>query len=291
MQLPLMTDAITLSGRESKVIVTDYAYGSASRMLYSTAQVFFAGVIDSRDVLFMYGNVSQSHEFGLALPPASSTSPQLFTTTPGSSVGLFGNMTVFSFTAPFSPGLVTVFESATQLILFADTPTAASFFAPTISSASSTDPHKNYWGIGTNDTILIGGPYLVRSASLSSNTLDIRGDLNLTSERNGSDIIIVAPAHVTSATWNGQKIALQAAFTSANDSSLVLKGTIPPAAGAQANVQVPVLSNWKFSDSLPEISRSFNDSDWTVANHTTTNIPFPVYYGDGRILYGCDYGL
>jgi hypothetical protein len=28
-----------------------------------------------------------------------------------------------------------------------------------------------------------------------------------------------------------------------------------------------------------------------VANHTTTKIPFRPYYGDGRVLYGCDYGL
>ncbi|KIK65261.1 glycoside hydrolase family 35 protein [Collybiopsis luxurians FD-317 M1] len=293
LHIPLMTDVITLSGRESKVIVTDYAYGSSSRMLYSTAQVFFAGVIDSRDVLFLYGSTSQSHEFALALPGASSTSPSVFKAASGSSFGLSRNMTVFSFTAPFTPGLVTVFESATQLILFADTPTAGGFFAPTIASPSSTDPHKNFWGVGTNDTVLIGGPYLVRSASIGSgsNTLEIRGDLNLTSEREGSEVTIVAPAHVTSATWNGQPIALREPLASGSRPSLVRKGTIPPPANAQAQIQVPKLSNWKFSNSLPEISKSFDDSDWTVANHTTTNIPFPMYYGDGRILYGCDYGF
>jgi hypothetical protein len=42
---------------------------------------------------------------------------------------------------------------------------------------------------------------------------------------------------------------------------------------------------------LPEIQSSFNDDSWTIANHTTTNIPLKPYYGDGRILYGCDYGF
>jgi len=51
-----------------------------------------------------------------------------------------------------------------------------------------------------------------------------------------------------------------------------------------------VLSGWKFNNSLPEILSSFDDSEWEVANHTTTNIPFPMYYGDGKITYGCDYG-
>jgi hypothetical protein len=40
---------------------------------------------------------------------------------------------------------------------------------------------------------------------------------------------------------------------------------------------------------LPEIRSGFSDANWTPANHTTTKIPFKPYYGDGRVLYGCDY--
>ncbi|KAJ3919581.1 glycoside hydrolase family 35 protein [Lentinula edodes] len=294
LHLPLVTSAITLSGRESKVVLTDYAYGAKSRMLYSTAQVFFSGSIDSRDVLFLYGDASQSHEFGLALSGFSS-SADVFTATNGTSVGLSEAITVISFSAPFSPGLVTVFESDTQLILFADTPTASMFFAPTISSSTSIDPHKSYWSIGTNETVLIGGPYLVRSASIASDSriLNIRGDLNLTYQSNGTKIIIVGPARITSATWNGKQIDLRAASGTSqrHTPSIVLMGTIPAPNGAQVAVKVPTLSGWKFRNSLPEISKTFDDSSWTVANHTTTNIPFPMYYGDGRILYGCDYGF
>ncbi|KAF5364850.1 hypothetical protein D9757_011273 [Collybiopsis confluens] len=293
LHIPLAGDVITLSGHESKVIVTDYAYGSRSRMLYSTAQVFFAGVIDSRDVLFLYGSTSQSHEFALTLSGVSSSASRVFSTTPGSSLGLPKNTTVFSLKAPFSAGLTTIFESSTQLILFADTPTAESFYAPTISSSASSDPHKGYWGIGTNETVLIGGPYLVRSASISSgsNVLEIRGDLNLTFEsERGTGVTIVAPAHVTSAIWNGQTITLPKAQTLGSQSTLVRNGVIPPLPiNSHADIQLPSLSDWKFKDSLPEITKSFDDSEWTVANHTTTNIPYPSYYGDGRVLYGCDY--
>ncbi|KAJ4481275.1 glycoside hydrolase family 35 protein, partial [Lentinula aciculospora] len=292
LHLPLVTSNITLGGRESKVILTDYTYGVNSRMLYSTAQVFFSGVIDFRDVLFLYGDASQSHEFALSLPKIP-PSTGVFTATSGPAIGLSEDITVFSFSAPFSPGLFTVVESTTHLILFADTPTASTFFAPTLSSSSSTDPHKNYWGIGTNDTVLIGGPYLVRGASIDpgSNILDIRGDLNITSEFDETSITIVAPAHIRSAIWNGQHIALQSASGTSHRSSMVFKGTILASYYAQVDVKVPTLSEWKFSDSLPEISRIFDDSSWVVANHTTTNIPFPMYYGDGRILYGCDYGF
>ncbi|KAG6846174.1 hypothetical protein H0H93_015597 [Arthromyces matolae] len=51
---------------ESKVILTNYAFGS-SRLVHSTAQVFFAGTIDRRDILFLYGNASQEHTVALTL--------------------------------------------------------------------------------------------------------------------------------------------------------------------------------------------------------------------------------
>ena len=57
-------------------------------------------------------------------------------------------------------------------------------------------------------------------------------------------------------------------------------------------VVVPKLTGWRFKDSLPEVNDdTFSDVDWTLANRTTTNIPVKPAYGDGRILYGCDYGL
>jgi hypothetical protein len=57
------------------------------------------------------------------------------------------------------------------------------------------------------------------------------------------------------------------------------------------SISVPGLKDWKFADSLPEVRSDFNDANWTAANRTKTNIPFKPYYGDGTMLYGCDYGL
>ncbi|KAJ3976779.1 glycoside hydrolase family 35 protein [Lentinula raphanica] len=292
LHLPLVTSKITLSGRESKLVLTDYAYGVNSRMLYSTAQVFYSGVIDSRDVLFLYGDVSQSHEFALSISGSVSSIAD-FDVTSGSSIGLSSDITVFSISAPFSPGLTTVFESSTTLILFADTLTASTFFAPTISIPNNTDPHKNYWDIGTNESVLIGGPYLVRSASIASGVLEIRGDLNITSSSKQLNITIIAPTHLSSATWNGRHIALRtpSSTSRANIDSIVYEGLLILSEEEHMKIEVPILSGWKFRDSLPEISSTYDDSSWIVANHTFTNIPFPMYYGDGRILYGCDYGF
>ncbi|KAJ3775849.1 glycoside hydrolase family 35 protein [Lentinula raphanica] len=292
LHLPLVTSKITLSGRESKLVLTDYAYGVNSRMLYSTAQVFYSGVIDSRDVLFLYGDVSQSHEFALSISGSVSSTAD-FDVTSGSSIGLSSDITVFSISAPFSPGLITVFESSTTLILFADTLTASTFFAPTISIPNNTDSHKNYWDIGTNESVLIGGPYLVRSASIAPGVLEIRGDFNITSSSKQLNITIIAPAHLSSATWNGRHIALRtpSSTSRANIDSIVYEGLLDLSEEEHMRIEVPILSGWKFHDSLPEILGTFDDSSWIVANHTSTDIPFPMYYGDGRILYGCDYGF
>ncbi|KAF9073660.1 glycoside hydrolase family 35 protein [Rhodocollybia butyracea] len=279
LQIPLVAPTITLSGRESKVLLTDYPLGSGSTLLYSTAQVFFAGVIGGKDVVFLYGPSAQAHEFALKLSGATTRTSSI-TFTSGSTKGLTGNQTIISVASGFS-GVATISESATQLVLFADSVTAGTFFAPVI-PASSGD-FKNYWGLGTNESVLVGGPYLVRNASITGNVLALRGDLNITTGSAKTSLVIVAPTSITSVTWNGAKIT-----ATPSKGSVVFDGSIPAAAHT---VTVPKLSGWKFNNSLPEILSSFDDSTWTVANHTTTNIPFPMVYGDGRITYGCDYGF
>jgi hypothetical protein len=54
---------------------------------------------------------------------------------------------------------------------------------------------------------------------------------------------------------------------------------------------VPELEGWRYADSLPEIRAGFDDKSWTMADHRETNAPEKMWYGDGRVLYGCDYGL
>lgn len=286
LQIPIVVPAITLGGREAKLIVTDYSFGSKSKVSYSTAEIFYAGVLDGRDVLFLHGNSTQAHEAALALtgtnkaaviPPASPL--QLIH---GNAKAPSGT-TIISITPGFG-GLTTVWDSDTQLILFADTDTATTFWQPVLAGKDS-DPLKNYWSIGTNTSILMGGPYLVRGATLTGSTLALRGDL-----KEDVKLTVVAPRSVRSITWNGQHVSIDAAASSSVTQFGGFVGQLR-ANPALQSIRIPKLSNWKFKDSLPEIQSSFDDSSWTIADHTTTNIPLKPYYGDGRILYGCDYGL
>ncbi|KAJ7810575.1 galactose-binding domain-like protein [Mycena leptocephala] len=273
-QVPIVVPAITLGGRESKLVLADYSFGS-SKVGYTTAQVFYAGNIGGRDILFLYGNSTQAHEVRLALTGTSNKAHQtqspLITFTPSA------NQTIVAFQAGVT-GLNTVWDSNTQLVLFADSATATTFWAPVVPGKST---FGNYWAIGSNSSVLVGGPYLVRNATISGSRLALVGDLNTT-----VPLTVVVPSAVKSVTWNGASVRLTAGVTATGG----FTGTLAPRTAAKT-VVVPKLTGWKFMDSLPEIGPTFDDSAWTVANHTTTNIPFKPYYGDGRVLYGCDYGF
>ncbi|KAF7307730.1 Glycoside hydrolase family 35 protein [Mycena kentingensis (nom. inval.)] len=275
-QVPLVVPAITLGGRESKLVISGYSFGG-SKVDYTTAQILFAGKIGARDVLFLYGNSTEAHEVRLALTGTRSTVHQstsaLITRTTST-----GGTTILAF-QPGLTGLSTVYDSTTQLVLYADYKTAATFWAPVIPGTSA---FPNFWSIGSNSTVLVGGPYLVRGATISGSTLALTGDLNVT-----VPLTIVAPPSVRSVTWNGASVRVTAGVTSTAGG---FTGTLAPRS-AVASITVPKLTGWKFMDSLPEASATFDDSAWTTANRTTTNIPFKPYYGDGRVLYGCDYGF
>ena len=266
--LPQKTGTTVLNGRQSKLIIVDYPFGASSSVLYTTASVFFAGTIGTRDVLFVFGDADQSHELALTLKGArgTHTTDSRFTfsnTSAGTIVSI----------APGAAGLVTLWDSDAQLVLFADPITAATFWAPALPGSAS-DGLGSFWQFGTNSTLLVGGPNLVRNASLSANgaTLALRGDLNAS-----VPLTVIAPPSVRAVTWNGAGVRVR------SDGQGVLHGSLTQKV---TGVSVPALTGWKFADSLPEIQAGFDDSDWVIANHTSTNINQKPLFGDGRVLYG-----
>ncbi|KAI1789917.1 glycoside hydrolase superfamily, partial [Ganoderma leucocontextum] len=289
--LPQITESIALNGRQSKLVITDYTFGTHGALLYTTASVFFAGTIGTRDVLFLYGSADQSHEFAfkatgtgtrttssrIQFPPSPTTDD--FTTTVAVLPEKSGSG---------SAGLLTIWDSDAQLVLFADPVTAATFWAPAIRLPTPTPAGnpvrglESYWQFGTNTTVLVGGPHLVRNATLSRDkdgtTLALRGDLNAS-----VPLTVIAPPSVRAVSWNGKPVTVQ------SDGRGVLSGRLVRSVDVES-VRVPKLEGWRFRDSLPEVQRGFDDSEWVVANHTTTNIFLKPVLGDGRVLYGCDYG-
>ncbi|KAM5541250.1 hypothetical protein V8D89_005179 [Ganoderma adspersum] len=263
--LPHTTGSIALNGRQSKLIITDYTFGANGSLLYTTASIFFAGTIGARDVLFLFGDADQSHEFAFALTgedaSARSTSSRL----------QFANSST-------AASVTTV--AVAPAVLFADPTTVATFWAPAVKSATASTVQglESYWQFGTNTTVLVGGPYLVRNATIEGSTLALRGDLNAS-----VPLTVVAPPAVKQVTWNGERVDVR-------EEGAFLTGQLTQSASV-GEVRVPAQAGWKFGDSLPEIQSGFDDGSWTVANRTTTNIEVQPLFGDGRVLYGCDYGF
>ncbi|KAI0632367.1 glycoside hydrolase superfamily [Trametes polyzona] len=284
--IPQTTEGIALNGRQSKVIVTDYTFGARSSVLYSTASIFFAGTIGGRDVLFLFGDSEQSHEASIIFTGngtrIQSAHAGFASTSDAQQPPI---VTIF----PGVTGLVTIWDSDTQLVLFADTTTAATFWAPPIrqETCETVSGFENFWQFGTNTTVLVGGPYLVRNATLDDNghTLALRGDLNASVA-----LTVIAPPSVQAVTWNGQRVDDLRAATAPHGHGGFLTGHLNPRASIKG-IQTPKLTGWKYADSLPEVKPGFDDSKWVVADHTTTNITHKRMFGDGRILFGCDYGF
>ena len=252
--------------------MTDYAFGANGRVLHTTATVFIATTIGTRDVLFLTGDVDQSHEIALVLTGRNSTRTRDVHVA-FSDAG--NNTTLVTVHTRRAPGLITLWGSDEQLILFSDPTTAGTFWAPPIRAPTpDTVPGlENFWQFGTNTSVLVGGPYVVRNATIERGTLSMFGDLNAS-----VPLTVVAATSVARVTWNGVHIPVH------SDGRGVLTGrlTQSPASG---RVKVPKLAGWKFKDSLPEIGAGFDDSNWVVADHTSTNITQGMLFGDGRVLY------
>ncbi|KAH9891918.1 glycoside hydrolase superfamily [Cubamyces lactineus] len=280
LDIPQHVPDISLNGRQSKVIVSDYTFGASGSLLYSTAPIFFAGTIGPRDVLFVYGESDQSHELSVELRGSGAriNSKRVLYTESRDAI-----TTISISPQPGWNGLLTLWESSTQLILFADPTTTATFWAPPVRAPTkNTVPGlETFWQFGTNTTVLVGGPYLVRNATLEDGgrVLAIRGDLNAS-----VPLAVVAPESVKSVTWNGARVSVRTTGTGMLSGRLNVSPKIK-------QVKVPQLKGWKYADSLPEVKDGYDDSNWVVADHTSTNITIPPAFGDGRVLYGCDYGF
>ncbi|THU87854.1 hypothetical protein K435DRAFT_803962 [Dendrothele bispora CBS 962.96] len=162
------------------------------------------------------------------------------------------------------------------LLLIADYLAAKRLWMPSIVGPGM--DHSEYVDISATTPLLVSGPYLVRNATIEGKTLSLWGDLET-----DTTMTVFASSHVDEVKWNGQTLSLSPTEWGALSAQLT---------GPRVSVDLPDLGSldWRFADSLPEISPSFDDSSLTPADHTNTTNKFPPYYGKPWILYADDYG-
>ncbi|MGY4719196.1 beta-galactosidase [Naumannella huperziae] len=128
---------------------------------------------------------------------------------------------------------------------------------------------QRFWVLPADDgPLVIEGPDLVRSATLSA------GRLTLTGDTTGAGRTVTAhgrAANATAITWNGDGIRAGAELP------------------APAELTLPELTDWRRSPVDPQTAPGFDDSGWVRADRTTTN--YQVVPQTPVSLYADDYGF
>ncbi|KAK5127287.1 hypothetical protein LTR08_004450 [Meristemomyces frigidus] len=261
---------VQLNGRQSKILTTDYHFGSHT-LLYCSADILSYGIFDV-PVLVLYLGTGQMGEFAFkdvqghlsfatygSAHVSASTGYTNKTTSQGST-----SYTKYTYTQ--TAGSTVLRFSNGMLVYLLDTETAWNFFAPSTTSNPRISP---------NEQVFVLGPYNVRTVTISGSTVSLIGD-----NANTTSLEMYAGSKVKSITWNGKKLSTKTTAYGA------LQATAP---GAEDRVlELPTLS-WVVADSLPEADRSYDDSKWIVCNKTSSLSPTPPL--SLPILFSSDYGF
>ncbi|RAH41947.1 glycoside hydrolase family 35 protein [Aspergillus brunneoviolaceus CBS 621.78] len=254
---------IRIDGHQSKIIVTDFNLGSET-LLYSTAEVLTYSVIDNEPTLVLWVPTGESGEFAVKGAKSGSVLSKCAKCSQPTFKRQGGSLTV-SFTQSAGMSVLKIDDKLRVVLL--DRTAAYLFWAPTLTENPLAP---------ANETVLIQGPYLVRSVKEDGNTLEIKGDAV-----NATEIEVFASKKVKSLTWNGKQIK----------STKSAHGSLRASLAAPKAITLPAFTSWRSNDSLPERSVSYDDTGaaWVAADHMTTYNPQPP--ATLPVLYGDDYGF
>ncbi|HLI97291.1 MAG TPA: beta-galactosidase, partial [Candidatus Baltobacteraceae bacterium] len=223
---------VRIEGRDSKMIVAGFPLGDAS-LIYSTSEVAALTRLGDRDVALLFGRAGESGRTVVRFPGGADRVLNY-------RHGALQRIMII----PARRG-----ERALELLIGSDA-VAATFWPCTTAIA----------------TILVRGPYLVRSCSIAGSHLALTGDTTAPTA-----IEIFAPLSTTSVSWNGKPIA--AHRTADQTLAAELPGPKP--------VSLPALANWRFHAGSPESDPSFDDTAWMQADRGTLYVdPYDFHYGD-----------
>jgi hypothetical protein len=260
--IPQHGGSIVINGHQSKILVTDFAIGNLT-LTYSTTEVLTYALVDAKPVVVLSAGLGESVEFHVKGAKNGSA-----ITGPSSNGTIYTEAGGVTTNVPSVAGMnVFQYDNGVKVIV-ADKPTAYLFWAPNFSN----DPFAP-----VDQSILVQGPYLVRSVSNDGRCLALKGDI-----LNTTAIEVFASASVNSLSWNGKQ--LQTSRTAYGS----LKATV---AAFNSTIKLPSLVDWKVQDTLPEKLPSYDDSGaaWVVADHLTT--PNPTKPDTLPVLYVDEYGF
>ncbi|KAK3310903.1 glycoside hydrolase family 35 protein [Chaetomium strumarium] len=257
--IPHLGGALTMSGRDTKIHVTDYPVGDTS-LVYCTAEIFTWQKYETKTALVVYGGMGETHE--LLIKRDSNSMASAAKTSADVKTGQDG------------PYLYVQWQTTgdRQFVVLGD------LFIYLLDRNSA----YNYWVTEAwgRSPLIINGGYLMRSALIASNTLLLRGDFNRTTTVE----IIGVPSSVTSLTINNVTVEHEVD----SDGNWHAQVAYNPPTIALPD---PSALAWKYLDSLPERQPSYSDSSWPSANHSFTNNTYLQAPLTPTSLYASDYGF
>lgn len=255
--IPQYADQITINGHQSKIIVTDFNFGN-KKLLYSTAEVLTYSSIDKKQVLVLWLPEGETGEFTLQEHTKVKSTGKAIK-------DLQVNAGKDSVTVTYTQekGLFTLGLGDGSTIVLVDRQTAYHFWVQALDNDPLVKANNTGMLIQASyfleddppnhaTTVLVQGPYLVRSASLDGKKrkLDIYGDLD-----QATQMSVFAPESLKTITWNDKKVKI----TSKKGNLYTVKLDKP------SKFQLPSLGPWKYTDGLPEIKADYKTSSkaWT----------------------------
>ncbi|KAI1824793.1 glycoside hydrolase family 35 protein [Xylaria intraflava] len=247
-QIPQLGGTLTLNGRDSKIHVTDYDVGGIN-LIYSSADIYTHGKTGEKRVLLVYGLEDEVHELAFSSKLGRPTVEGGVV-----KVETIGSAVVVQWQVTPSKKILHYGSDLDVYLLWRND--AFKYWKLELESPA---PVSNYTS-ASKDTVIAKAGYLLRTATKSGTSLHLTGDLNAT-----ADLEIVAGLPGSNNIYfNGERVP------GVKPVNGRLVGTLEYKRPAFDLPNLATL-DWKVVDSLPEIKPSYDDSAWTVADHTTTN--------------------
>ncbi|MCL1632790.1 beta-galactosidase [Sporolactobacillus sp. CPB3-1] len=253
------TVPVTLNGQAGKILIANYKFGH-QKLVYSTAEMMTNYSNRGKDVAVFYSQKGDKNETVLKFD----RKPQVNVRS-GKVDYQWNEKEGYLTLSNQYQGLAQVdIRSGRQNLML---------LLGTDDEAGQLWQQKTHAG-----TILESGSYLVRSASVKGRTLALTGD---TDKR--TTLKVYAPDFVKTVTWNGERVRARTVNGSLE---------VDLAGPDTRKVSLPKLTTWRYQEASPETELNFDDSQWTIADHTTTNsntkpTTLPVLYSDD---YGFHHG-
>lgn len=258
-RIPAKADTfLTIHGRDALGVVADLKLGTHD-IYYSTSEIVGFEPLAQGDTLVLNGYAGDPGEIAFrydAEPTVSVTGPAVEKTYDADTKSLRLNFT----NGQASTVTIAPAEGRSLTIKFVDRDSLAKLWK--IRGAKG----------GKNATTVVSGADLVRSVKYDGAVAHLFGSMNA-----AGTVTAYVPEGITSATWNGSSLGTV--------SDGVVTGSVP----GPADVTLPQLTFKKMAEAF-EADPTFDDSDWVVANKTTTRNSRQGPGNQGVILDSNAYG-